>query len=197
MLLAKGLSILFSLFAGLESAKGALYHFVCGKGKDRIFPYLKEIKGYVLEGHIWHLLSDVFVFETAFLLQPEHLDECLREGRSSWMADLFYTVGGFTINCSLQEEGILFELEDYYDWHSGSLWWVPEFIVKRLPKWLLNQLPKLGFKSFEDSFYIEENLLSSFGQSYWHKGSFLITYDEIGAYLYCSLERNRRRATFE
>ena len=187
MLFAKGLSILFSLFAGLESAKAALYHFVCGKGTDRPFPYLDKLKVFVLQGNIWHLLSDVFVFETAFLLQTKTLSDCIESGYAFWEDDLFYTVGGFTIKCSLQEEGILFELEDYYDWHSGSLWWVPECIVEKLPKWLLNQLPKLGFKAYEDCFYIEENLLSSFGQSYWHKGSFLITYDEIGAYPYCSL----------
>jgi hypothetical protein len=190
MLFAKGLSILFSLFAGLESAKGALYHYVCGKGQERLFPYLDKVREYLLSNT--YLIADEFVFDTQRLLEPKSIFDCVESTYSFWQDDLFYTVGGFTIKCSLQEEGILFELEDYYDWHSGSQWWIPEDIVEKLPKWLIKQLPKLGFQEYEGCcFFIEEELLSSFGQSYWHKGCFLVPYKEFGGFPSCSLERTR------
>lgn len=195
MLFAKALSILFSLFAGLESAKGALYHYVCGKGKDRAFPYLAELKQQFIDSEA-RVIKDVFVWTTV----KDSLNECLLSSSRAkdWENDLYFTVGGFTVNATIIDEGILYEVSDYYDWHGPSKWGIPKMIYDRLPKFIINICLKYGFQTVDhghlfpsemsNMIEIKEDVLSSFGKSYYHKGSFVLLWEEIDCYsLYCSI----------
>lgn len=180
MLFAKALSILFSLFAGLESAKGALYHYVCGKGKDRAFPYLAELKQEFVNNQ-GMIMKDVFVWTTP----KDSLHSCLTDSTLAkhWQNDLYFTVGGFTVNATIIDEGILYEVSDYYDWHGTSLWGVPTVISNKLPKFVINLMTKNGFVlNCFGELAIHEDLLASFGTSYYHKGSFVLLWDEIDSY---------------
>lgn len=187
MLFAKALSILFSLFAGLESAKGALYHYVCGKGKDRAFPYLAELKQEFVESQ-GRIMKDVFVWCTP----KDSLHSCLLDSTKGkdWQNDLYFTVGGFTVKSTIIDEGILYEVSDYYDWHGTSLWAVPTLISDKLPKFVIDIMTKNGFVlNCFGELAIKEDLLSSFGQSYYHKGSFVLLWNEIDSYcLYSNVQ---------
>lgn len=185
MLFAKGLSILFSLFAGLESAKGALYHFVCGKGKDRVFPYLNEIKQHLKED----ILNDL----------TNRYSESISAGQSLWAAlasncwkdDLYFTVGGFAINSEITNEGLYLHLEDYYDWHGGNQWFIPSEFIQKVPKIFLNILKNQlhAEEAVDGSWMLQESLFNTFGQSYWHKGTVFYSWDELGVDLSYAIGR--------
>lgn len=198
MLFAKALSILFSFFAGLDSAKGALYHYVCGKGKDRMFPYLAELKQQFIESGT-RVIKDSFVWST----QRDLLNDCLLNPTRAkdWQNDLYFTVGGFTVKSTIIDEGILYEVSDYYDWHGQSGWGIPKEVYDKLPKFIINLCLSRGFEKVDygdlfpsqmsNMIEIKEDLLSSFGQSYYHKGSFVILWEEIDPeVLYCTV-RNK------
>jgi hypothetical protein len=201
MLFAKGLSILFSLFAGLESAKGALYHFVCGKGKDRAFPYLKEIKQYIKEDVLFNLKS----VRTLEIGTKVGLLVLVKTG-SNWKEDLFYSVGGFTINAEIKLDGVYLHLEDYYDWHSNKdwdyAWTIPKEFLEKFPSFFLTLGKRFLFPSVEKdgSWTIQEIHLNSLGQSYWHKGTIFYSWQELGvdlSYAVGKIGKNWKYDSFE
>ena len=181
MLFAKGLSILFSLFAGLESAKGALYHFVCGKGKDRVFPYLSEIKQYIKDDVLFNLKS----VRTLEITTKTDLLVIFKQGFSHWKDDLFFSVGGFTIKAEIKTDGVYLHLEDYYDWHSNKDWdysWtIPNEFLEKIPSFF-KKFIKNYLHPTEDvnGWTVQEIYFSSFGQSYWHKGTIFYSWEELG-----------------
>lgn len=183
MLFAKALSILFSLFAGLESAKGALYHYVCGKGKDRAFPYLAELK----QEFVQLPLKDIFTW----CPPSDVLQSCLFDSAKArkWQNDLYFTVGGFTVKCTIIDEGILYQVSDFYDWHKNHIWTIPGELVEKLPKFVVDLALKAGFTLDKwQELTIEESKFSSLGTSFYHKGQFIIDWKDIeSSNLYCNL----------
>ena len=188
MLFAKGLSILFSLFAGLESAKAALYHFVCGKGKDRVFPYLAEIKEYLLENN---LLEDLTNRYSESISDGLSLWQAIKSSNPSWKDDLYFTVGGFAINSEITKEGLYLHLEDYYDWHGGNSWFIPGDFIQKIPNIFKNILKNQlhAEECVDGSWRLEESFFNSFGQSYWHKGTIFYTWQELGVDLSYAIGR--------
>jgi hypothetical protein len=181
MLFAKALSILFSLFAGLESAKGALYHYVCGKGKDRVFPYLAEIKQYIKDDVLFYLKS----VRTLEISTKTDILVIFKQGFSHWKDDLFFSVGGFTVNTEIKTDGVYLHLQDYYDWHSNKDWdysWtIPNEFLEKIPN-VFKTLIKNHLHPIEDvnGWIVQEIHFSSFGQSYWHKGTIFYSWEELG-----------------
>lgn len=182
MLFAKALSILFSLFAGLESAKGALYHFVCGKGKDRAFPYLKEIKQHLKTQKFW--VKRRSGSSWSYVIIPKDYDEIrlqqiLLGAPSTWEHDLLFCVGTFGIHMNYTKKGIELDLFDTYDWHSSVPIEIPKKFINKLPKLLINILGLLNPLETEENYLFSEFEFAKWGIPYLHKGNIFYSWSEL------------------